>query len=180
MINNPRHNRRPKQEANHDVDRDADEIKKRLKAALLGDLVTYADLGKIVGRTIKSQDRALRKAIKDLWNEDITFDNEATVGYRRRDNDAEFVRGNKNRLGIHRRYKKARKEASLVKRDELEADKRPLHDARQSLFAMGAKETHGNSVNATARRQRAPAATDVLDQNKKWVQDEIEKSKHKK
>lgn len=180
MADKSKHNRRPTRESNPDVDKDADLIKTRMKASAPGDLVSYDELGKIVGRTIKSQDRALRKALKELWNEDVTFDNEATVGYRRRDNDAEFVRGNKNRLGIHRRYKKARKEAGLVKREELEPDKKPLHDARQSLFAMGAKETHGNSVNATARKQRAPVATDVLDQNKKWVQDEISRSRNKK
>lgn len=139
-------------ERNDELDQDAEQLAELLKSAHPGVLVPYDDMTVLLHRTVTSQEPALRKALKNLWDKGITFDNEPSVGYRRRDNDAEFSRGNKNRLGIHRRFKKARTEVRLVNRQQLDPTHRPLQDARQAFFETGARTSHGNSVRATARK----------------------------
>lgn len=115
-------------------------------------LVTYSELSAAVGRPIKSQDTALRAALKKLVAERVVFENIPTEGYRRM-TDAEVATRRAKRImrKPHRAAKRALKELDAVNEDNLDRSIKPTHWARRSIHQQVAKLTHGNAVNSKAK-----------------------------
>lgn len=137
-----------------DFDKDLSTILTLLQSKQPETLVTYQELTATVGRPIKSQDSALRAALKKLVAERIVYENIPTEGYRRM-NDTEVATRRAKRImrRPHRAAKRALKELDAVNEDNLDRSIRPTHWARRSVHQTVARLTHGNSVNSVAKRE---------------------------
>lgn len=142
-------------------DADVSAIVTRLKAAVIGELVTYKELDALVGRVVRTKDRYIvLRALKQLEADDkIVFLCEAKVGWRRVADVEKIKSGEPMRKGIYRKARKmGRRVTALDDYAALPTGAQREHAALLSIAAITATISHGNSRNRL--KQLAPPTPD--------------------
>lgn len=107
----------------------------RLKKAELGETITYADLGALLGREIDGGDPIMQSALRSVENDGLVFGNVRSVGYQRL-NDTEIVKSTEqDRLALRRKARRVVEKLSHVADFEaLPNDLKVKHNAAVSGF----------------------------------------------
>lgn len=106
-----------------------------MKNRMIGETVTFRELGELIGRRVWGGTANLQSALRRLENEGLAFANVRGVGYQRM-NDVEVVNTAETaREHLRRKAKRACKRLACVREfDKLENDMKIKHNAAMSGF----------------------------------------------
>lgn len=137
-----------------EMQQDIDAMLTLMRSTEVGSTITYAQFSAVVGRPIRSTDRALRAAIKQLVSEKIVYGNVISIGYKRLpDDEVAGERARRRMLRPYRASRRALKELDAVNDTNLDRSVRPLAWARRAVHETIMKVSHGNSVNRSAKQE---------------------------
>lgn len=133
---------------------DAQEIAKRLRKAAVGEVVTYAELDALIGRS--SRAHGLRTARNELMRERIVFGAVLNEGVKRLAPSEIVDAGRSVVRKINRASKRGIKTLAAADFESLNAQEQMGHNATMTVLALSASSTSAASV---MRIERAVDAT---------------------
>jgi hypothetical protein len=123
-------------------------LRQKLRALGQGVEVSYADLGKEIGKEVGGGFPALQSAVRGLLKEGYVFSPIRGVGLRRL-TDAEIVSASDGDItSLRRRAKRAAKKLSSVEYQKLTPAQQLAHTAKTSIMGAVASMTTDRAVNA--------------------------------
>jgi hypothetical protein len=118
-------------------------LRQHLRAAIVGQTMTYDELSKVIGKPVDSANTSLRSAINSVLRHDhIVFAAIRKVGIERLSDDRIVSASDQDIDGIRRKAKRgAIKLTSISDYDKLTPAKQLMHTARLSVLTMVAYST---------------------------------------
>ncbi len=123
---------------------DTQEIARRLRLTTIGELVTYAELDKLINRS--SRRHGLFTARRELLNECIVFAAVANEGVRRLPDEEIVQTGRSVIRKVNRASKRGMRVLSTVNYDQLATPMQLLHNASMTVLALTAATSGADSV----------------------------------
>lgn len=133
-------------------------IKEQLREAKPGDVFTFSELSALTGKDLQGKDYyILKKALDELVEENLVFENIRNVGYRRQ-TDAEIAASLSRMERINRQANKGLMEKACVNFNDLNSHERVLHNATMTTLRITKIISEKKSIKIIERKVKSSEA----------------------